>query len=50
MKRASSEAITAERNDAASGKTGGFDPTFQTNRVLDELWKMEIKQRQPGPP
>lgn len=46
----SSEALTAERNEAARGKTGVFDPTFQTNRVLDELWKMEIKQRQPGPP
>jgi hypothetical protein len=44
-----SEAITDERN--AEGKPkGGFDPLFQTNRVLDELWKMEIKQRQPTPP
>ena len=43
------EAITAGRN-AAGQQPANFDPSLQTNRVLDELWKMEIKQRQPGPP
>jgi hypothetical protein len=45
----SSEQITSERNAQTPPKQG-FDPLFQTNRVLDELWKMEIKQRQPSPP
>lgn len=44
-----SEEITNARNVTLEPKAG-FDPTFQTNRILDELWKMEMKQRQPGPP
>ena len=44
-----SEEITNARNATQEPKAG-FDPTFQTNRILDELWKMEMKQRQPGPP
>jgi hypothetical protein len=39
----SSEELTAERN--APRPAGAFDPSFETNRVLLELWQMEDKQR-----
>ena len=42
------EDITDARN--AARQRPQFDPSFETNRVLNELWMMDIKQRQPSPP
>lgn len=45
-----SEQITDAGNADTQTDKPDFDPSFQTNRILDEVRKMEIKQRQPGPP
>jgi hypothetical protein len=43
-----SEQIAAERN--APRPVGAFDPSFETNRMLQQLWKMEDNEYGVRPP